>query len=371
MVNAGSSTTSGPISVTASNGFTGTINLTCALTSGTGSCSVSPSSVTSIPTTASVTVNATSLSAGSYQMVVQGISGTTTHTLQIPFNVGDFQVTGPQSLTLGPGTQGMANLTVAASTFYSGNVTSTCSVSSLPGTTCTVSPSPTVVSVGSTVQLVATINIANNAAPGTYNVSVNVQDSSGIPSHSLVFPLTVQDFALNTSTSSQTVAAGGTTGGYNLTVSPVGAAFANPVTLSCSGLPPGAQCSFSPNPVTPGATSVAAILTISTAATTPAGTSMVTVTGVSGALSRSSDRVAHCDESRRRQRRFSTCSDPAFPSQRRCRITADCQSVGDAQLQQLVERQLRRGRDTRGELLSLADLDSDDCEHGIDARHFC
>jgi hypothetical protein len=284
-VNAGSSTTSGPISVTASGGFTGTINLTCSLTSGAGSCSISPSSVTSIPTTASVTVNATSLSAGSYQMVVQGISGTTTHTLQIPFNVGDFQVTGPQSLTLGPGTQGMANLTVAASTYYSGNITSTCSVSSLPGTTCTVSPSPTLVSAGSTVPLMATINIANNAAPGTYNVSVNVQDSSGIPNHSLISPLTVQDFALNTSPTSQTVTAGGTTGGYNLTVSSVGAAFANPVTLSCSGLPPGAQCSFSPNPITPGGSSVAAILAISTASTTPAGTSLVTVTGVSGALS--------------------------------------------------------------------------------------
>lgn len=285
VVNAGSSTTSGPISVTASNGFTGTIALTCALTSGAGSCSVSPSSLTSIPTTASVTVNATSLSAGSYQMVVQGISGTTTHTLQIPFNVGDFQVTGPQSLTLGPGTQGMANLTVVASTYYSGNVTSTCSVSSLPGTTCIVSPSPTVVSAGSTVPLVATFTAPSNAAPGTYNVSINVQDSSGIPNHSFVFPVTVQDFALNTSTTSRTVTAGGTTGPYNLTVAPVGAAFANPVTLSCSGLPAGAQCSFSQNPVTPGA--VAVTLTISTASTTPAGTFVVTVTGVSGALSHS------------------------------------------------------------------------------------
>jgi len=286
-VNAGSTTTSGPISVTASNGFTGTINLTCSLTTGSGSCSVSPSSVTSIPTTASVTANAASLSAGSYQMVVQGISGTTTHTLLIPLNVGDFQVTGPQSLTLGVGTQGAANVSVTASTYYSGNVTSTCSVSSLPGTTCTVSPSPTVVSVGSTVPLVATINTANNGAPGNYNVSVDVQDSSGIPHHSLVFPVTVQDFALSSSTSSQTVAAGRTTGPYNLTVAPVGAAFANPVTLSCSGLPSGAQCSFSPNPVTPGATSIAAILTISTASTTPAETTVVTVTGVSGALSHS------------------------------------------------------------------------------------
>lgn len=50
-VNAGSTITSGPISVTAVNGFTGTIALTCSLVSGTGSCSVNPATVTSIPST--------------------------------------------------------------------------------------------------------------------------------------------------------------------------------------------------------------------------------------------------------------------------------------------------------------------------------
>ena len=301
-VNAGSTTTSGAISVTASNGFTGTINLTCSLATGSGSCSVSPVSVTSIPTTVSVTANATFLGAGSYQMVVQGISGTTTHTLLIPLNVGDFQVTGPQALTLGVGTQGAANVTVTASTYYSGNVTSTCSVSSLPGTTCTVSPSTTVLNAGSTVPLVATINAPNNGGLlGDITATCqSVQDSSGIPDHSLVFPLHRQRILFSSQRrASNRNCRDGTTGAYNLTVSSVGAAFANPVTLSCSGLPPGAQCSFSPNPVTPGATSVAAILTISTASTTPAVTTVVTVIGVSGAHAVPlSPRIAYCDEFR-------------------------------------------------------------------------
>jgi hypothetical protein len=289
-VNAGSSTTSGPISVTAANGFTGTINLTCSLVSGSGSCSVNPASVNSIPTTASVTVNATTLSVGSYQLVVQGTASTTTHTLLIPFNVADFQVAGPQSLTLGPGTRGTANLTVTASTYYRGSVNSTCMVSSPPGTICTVTPpNPIAVSAGSTLPLVATINVPNNAAPGTYNVNVSLQDTSGIPSHSLAFPLTVQDFSISSSTASQTVSPGAATGPYNLTVQAITTSFNSVVTLSCSsGLPPGAECNFQPSPqTTPGSSPVAVAMTILTSATTTAGTSTVTVTGKSDSLSHS------------------------------------------------------------------------------------
>ncbi|MGA8342276.1 MAG: hypothetical protein WB781_10095 [Candidatus Sulfotelmatobacter sp.] len=289
-VNAGSSATSGPISVTASNGFTGTISLTCSLISGTGSCSVNPASVTSIPTTASVTVNATNLSVGSYQLIVQGTSSATTHTLLISFNVGDYQVSGPQSLTLGPGSQGTANLSVTASTHYSGSINSTCTVSSLPGTTCAVTPNPIAVSAGSTVPLVATINVPNNAALGNYNVNLTTQDTTGTPSHTFTFSLTVgQDFLVTSSTASQTVTAGQTSGPYNLTVQPAGASFNSTVTLSCSsGLPAGAQCLFSPSvPVTPGSTSALVVMSISTGTATSPGTSAVTVTGTSGVLSHS------------------------------------------------------------------------------------
>jgi hypothetical protein len=96
---------------------------------------------------------------------------------------------------------------------------------------------------------------------------VSVADSSGQPSHSLVLPLTVvQDFSVNSSTSSQSINAGQTTGPYQLAVlpNPVGSAFNNAVTLSCpSGLPSGAACSFTPNPLPAGSNDV--VMAISTA----------------------------------------------------------------------------------------------------------
>jgi len=289
-VNAGSSTTSGPISVTGSNGFTGNISLTCSLVSGAGSCSVNPSTVTSIPTTASVTVNATTLSAGSYQLLIQGTAGAIIHTLRISFNAGDFQISGPQSLTLGPGTQGTADITLTASTYYSGSVNSVCAVGSLPGSSCSVTPvNPITVGAGSTVPMLATVSLPASAAVGTYSINVTAANASGTPTHSIAIPLVVQDFALSSSPASQTVIAGGSTGAYNLTLQPVTTSFNGAVTLSCpSGLPSGAQCSFQPStPSTPGSTPVVVAMTILTSASTIAGTSTVKVAGTSGSLSRS------------------------------------------------------------------------------------
>ena len=286
-VNAGSTTTSGEIRVTASTGFSGTVSLTCALVSGNGSCSVSPASVSSIPTTASVTVNATNLSVGSYQMRVRGTSGASTHTLLISFNVGDFQVSVPPALLIGPGTQGSANLTATASNYYAGNISSTCTAS-VTGSSCSVAPNTTAITEGATVALVATVAVPGNAAPGAYSVNVDVRDSSGIPDHSITFPLTVQDFGISSSTSSQTANPGATTGAYDLTVQAVGSSFTNAVALSCSGLPAGAQCVFQPaTAVTPGSAAVAVAMTIVTSSNTGAGTYTVTVRGVSGSLSHS------------------------------------------------------------------------------------
>ncbi len=63
--------------------------------------------------------------------------------------------------------------------------------------------------------------------------------------------------------------------------------FASAVSLSCAGLPSGAACSFSPNPVTPPAGgSVNSTATVSVAGTTQTGAFPFQVQGVSGSLTR-------------------------------------------------------------------------------------
>ncbi len=269
-VNFGSTGTTGPISIASQDGFSGTVTLSCPPTFGTNSCSISPASVSSFPATATLTINGTSFAVGTYSLAVTGVSGSDTHSISVPFNVGDYTISGTQTLSLSPGGQGTANLTLTSSTFYSGRINVTCDASALTGATCTLSSAnPLTVTPTRAVNFSAIINAPNTAANGQYNIAINTQDTTGAPSHSFTIALTVsQGFILSTSTPTQIVNSGQTTGPYQLTIQPVGASFNSPVTLAClpSSIPQDAQCLFSPStPQTPGGSAVNVVMTIATA----------------------------------------------------------------------------------------------------------
>jgi len=270
-VNAGSTGVNGPISIAAQDGFSGTVALTCSTPGEAGSCGISPSSVNSLPATAALTINGTSFSAGNYSATITGISGAVTHTLAVPFNVGDYSISGTQSVSGQAGAQVTGNFTLSSASSYSGKISATCDASALAGAMCTLSPSGTItLSSGATANLSAIVNVPNNAAPGSYTIKINTQDTSGAPSHAASFSITLaQDFIVTTSTPSQTVTAGQTSGAYALSVQPLGSSFTAAVSLACTaGLPAQAQCIFNPpSPVTPGNSAVDVVLNISTKAT--------------------------------------------------------------------------------------------------------
>src|SRR5437879_1076659 len=113
---------------------------------------------------------------------------------------------------------------------------------------------------------------------GAYTLTIT--GVSGRLAHTATVMLVVNpppDFTLSALPSSGTVAPGGSTS-YSVTISPTGG-FTGPVTLSVSGLPSGANGSFTPNPATGSST-----LSVTTGPSTPLGTSTLTVTGVSGSL---------------------------------------------------------------------------------------
>jgi hypothetical protein len=89
------------------------------------------------------------------------------------------------------------------------------------------------------------------------------------------------DFTLVGTPGSQSVLAG-TSASYTITVGALNG-FGGDVSFAVSGLPPGAAASFTPDTVA-GAGSTT--LEVTTAGTTPVGTSMLTITGTSGSLSR-------------------------------------------------------------------------------------
>ena len=265
-VKAGSMGTSGPIAIASQDGFSGAVTLSCISAFGPGSCSVSPTSVSSFPTSVDLIINGTSFTAGSYQVAIQGTSGTITNSIQVPFNVGDYILAGQTALSSPPAGQATANLTLTSSNSYAGQVNASCDATALPAAQCAISlPNPISIAPGAVVSAAALINIPNNATPGVYSILIDTQDTSGAPSHSLTVALTVlQDFTLSLlSPPSQSITAG-QSASYNFSVLPVGASFPATVSFSCSGQPALSLCSFTPAQVTPGTSSAAVVLQLST-----------------------------------------------------------------------------------------------------------
>ena len=269
--------TSYAVTVTPSGGFTGSVSLSVAgLPAGaTGTFSPNPTTTTS---TLNVTT-ATSTPAGSYPLTITGTSGTLTHTTSVtlvvsPTPTPDFTLSAsPSSQTVVQGSPTSYTVTETPTNGFTGSVT--LSVSGLPsGAAGTFSPNPTTNT--------STLTVTTTASTATGSYPLTITGVSGSLSHTTSVTLVVNapaDFSLSTAPASQTVAAGSSTT-YTVTITRTGG-FTGAVALSVAGLPTGAAGTFTPNNTT-GNTST---LSVTTATTTPTGSSPLTITGASGTLS--------------------------------------------------------------------------------------
>jgi hypothetical protein len=252
--------------------FAGVVTLSCSGIPSVAQCDFIPNPV--VPETNSVnlvlTIATTSgTSGGTYPVALTGTSGSISHSATTSLTVDGFQlgVSQPFSTVADAGSQQAAKVSLTPS--YSGSFNAACDASAFSGQ-CSVTPgNPIPVGAGVATMLTVTVNIPNSAAPqpsNPYNVNLTVADSSGLPMQTLPLPLTViQDFTLGSLTPSatQTISAGQSVS-YNFSVLPVGPAFGDAVSLSCSGTPAVSLCSFTPASVTPGGSSAAVVMTIST-----------------------------------------------------------------------------------------------------------
>jgi hypothetical protein len=119
--------------------------------------------------------------------------------------------------------------------------------------------------------------------PGSFVASLTVTDNEGRASTPATRTVTVADFALSATPSSQSVMPGGSTS-YTATVAG-GAGFSGTVAFAVTGLPSGASASFAPATVTGSGSTT---LSVTTGSGTPAGSYQLTITGTSGTLTRTS-----------------------------------------------------------------------------------
>jgi uncharacterized membrane protein len=265
------------ITISPTGGFSGQVNLSVSgLPSGAnGSFSPNPATTSS---GLSVTT-ATSTPAGTYTVTITGVSGALTHSTTVTLVINplpDFTLSAsPPSQPVVQG--GSTNYTVTISPTGGFNGQVSLSVSGLPsGANGTFNPNlaTTSSSLSVTTSVVTPV--------GTYTLTIT--GVNGALSHTTTVSLVVSaipppDFTLSGSPASQTVLQGNSTN-YSVAINPVNG-FNGPVTLSVSGLPSGANGTFTPNPAT-----TSASLSVTTSANTPNGTYTVTITGINGALTR-------------------------------------------------------------------------------------
>lgn len=272
---------SSSISVAPTGGFLGSVSLSASGLPSGASASFSPPTITGSGS-ASLGLTAGSAAPGTYSVTVTGTSGALTHSAAVSWTIpaaSDFALSAnPSSVgsTLGGSTQ--SSLSASTSSGFAGAIA--LSYSGLPaGASAQFSASSISVGGNSTI----TLN-AGTAAQGSYTVTVT--GTSGALSHAATVQWTLSaapDFNFSASPSSVSSNVGATA---TTTVSVGGSGgFAGAVALQATGLPAGANASFSPASV-PAGNSASLTLAGGSAA---GGTYTVTITGTSGTLSHSAN----------------------------------------------------------------------------------
>ncbi len=275
------------ITITPTNGFTGTVNLGCSVTTEPNgastpiTCSV-PASVniaSASPVAPTLTINSTAATtAGNYVVTVTGTSGSITQTATVNVTVAAFTLdVNPVSLSFNPAaTSGnTSTITVTPVNAFSGSVALSCAITSTPTgatspITCAASPSPVNVN-GSAQTSTLTVSSTASTTPGAYLIAVTAASGSITQSTTLgVTVISPGTFALSSS-GNITVTRGATTGNTStITVTPSNN-FTGNVSLTCSVTPTAANpptCALSPTSVNITSGALTSTLTITTTSAT-------------------------------------------------------------------------------------------------------
>lgn len=268
------------VSVTATNGFADTVNVTA---TGLPNGVTVPSVNVAVGASATLTFSAGhSAATGTFNVILTGVSGALSHTAALALTVSptispDFAVSAsPSKLTIAAGNSASVQVSVTAMNGFTGTVAVT--ASGLPnGVT-----APSVnVAAGATVTF--TFSAGSSAATGAFNVTLT--GASGGISHTAALALTISpavnpDFSLSAAPSSLQIARNAS-GTLQISINPQNG-FTSAVTVAAQNLPTGVTST----PVTINAGS-SGTLSLNVSVPTANGTFSISLTGTSGTVSHS------------------------------------------------------------------------------------
>jgi parallel beta-helix repeat protein len=255
-----------PVTVNALGGaYSSSVSLSCSGVPANTACSFSPvtaqAGFNSFAST--MTISSQSLaSGGTYTVTISGVSsfGRTQSTqLQLMITKPNLALSA-STLPFAPqpvgGTSAASTLTITNNGAGPFNLSSIAASSSFTQT----NNCPSVLAVNSS----CSVNVAfQPAAYGQASGALSIQDNIDGLSYSVALAGVGVDFAVSTSPATATVVRGNSAG-FTVSVNPLGGPYNSPVALSCSGLPSGSACAFSPQTAQPGSSGSTVNLTITT-----------------------------------------------------------------------------------------------------------
>ncbi len=246
------------------------------------------SGTTDVALTVATTAYPNGTPPGTYSITVTGeTSGVSAKSTAVTFNVQaapfSFSMSNSGPATIEAGSSGKYNVTIipAGSAFPNPAVLSLTGCPS--GTTCSLSS--TLVSAGSGVTNVfLTVTTNGGTSPGSYKITVTGTSGSQTANTVISFTVHSNTFSFSMSSSGPATIAAGSSGKYDITITPSMGTFPSAVALAFTGCPASATCSLDSSTVSAGSGTTDVFLTVATAAGTPIGGYSITVTGTSGAV---------------------------------------------------------------------------------------
>ncbi len=267
-----------------SPGFTNTVNLALnGVPTGVNAFFNPPAVTNGNGSSFLVIIASNSAAPGIYSLTNIGTSGSLAQTNVFTLNIFKFTLTStPLSRTVIA--SAMDHFTIAATNVPPGMTNPIAlTVSGLPaGAGAGYSPNPMIV-LNTNGTSTLTVTTTPNTPAGNYVLTTT--GVFGTFTNTTTCTLKVNDFAIAASPVTQTVAAGSSSTNYSVVVTAING-FNSSVTLIASGLPPGANPVFNPTTITGSGTS---LLTITTSGTTPGGTNTISISGINGGQTHSTN----------------------------------------------------------------------------------
>jgi hypothetical protein len=266
---------SSTITVTALNGFSGTVSLTASVSPTGLTCTLAPTSIAGSGTS----ILQCSGSAGIYNVIVGGTSGSLASGTPVKVTVQDFSMfANPGTVNIQQGASGSSIITVGSLYGFSGTVT--LSTSAPSGITATLNATSVLLSSGGTRYVLLSISVGPGTVIGNYGVSVT--GNSAPLSHMTSAVVQASNFSVSITPLSIVIPVGGS-GSVTITASSLNG-YSGPVSFFLvSGMPSCVSYSLVPlsGPL-PSGGSVSAILTMNPPTTCPTSTNSVSVGANSG-----------------------------------------------------------------------------------------